>query len=274
MEVADNALSDGIDGNVSAQLRKYAEGEGFVDGFFYMDKEGNLIFPQEMPRAQKKLAEIEPLYLDGDFYMAEECEFFKNDLAEAARLYEDSLKGNLTDAQKTVAINAAARCYFKLARYDDAISKYNRLLEIDQMVLIAKYQIGLCNKLQGKSREATETFLSLYDNLIKCQWRADSEQDAYFRSKARDSITELLKNGNFPALKEQFSSLEKLEETLAKEMAFLAVLKSLIIPKFRSHVEQDASPFNAENSTQRNQTNTSTIRANTSAVRHRNNLSL
>ncbi len=248
MEIADNVISDGIDGDVSAKLRKYAETEGFVNVFFYMDKEGKLIFPQEMPKPDNKLSEIESFYSNGSFYMAEECEFVKGDIQKEAKLYEDKIKDNPTNAQKAVATNAAARCYFKLARYDYAVRKYKRLFEIDRMALIAKYQIGLCNKLQGKNKEATKTFLALYDGLIKCQWRADSEQNAYFKSKAKVAITELLKDENFPVLKEQFNSLKKLEETLAKEMAFLAVLKSSIIPKFQSsHVERAGSPFRSTN---------------------------
>ncbi|MBC8457619.1 MAG: hypothetical protein H8D67_06450, partial [Deltaproteobacteria bacterium] len=116
MEIADNVLSDGIDDNVSEKLRKHAEEEGFVDGFFYME-EDKLVFPPEMPKPEKNSAAIETLHRDDSFYMAEECEFVKGDIAKAAKLYENSLKDNLTDAQKAVAINAAARCYFKLAKY-------------------------------------------------------------------------------------------------------------------------------------------------------------
>jgi len=242
MEIADNALSDAIDGDVSEKLRGYAEREEFVDVFFYMDKESRLVFPQEMLQPEKTIAEIESSYSDSSFCMAEVCEFVKGDIPKAAELYEKNLKDNLTDSQRTAVINAAARCYLKLARYDDAISKYRRLLETGRMVLIAQYQIGLCDKLQGKNRKATETFLSLYNGLIKCQWRVASEQNEYFKSKARNEITEILKDGSFPSLKEQFDSLKKLEETLAKEMAFLTVLKGSIIPKFYA-VGRAASPL-------------------------------
>ena len=239
--IADNAISDGIDGDVSEKLREYAEREGFVDVFFYMDKEGRLIFPQEMPEPEQTIAAIESLDTDGSFYTAEDFEFIKGDIAKAAELYENSLKDNLTDTQEVAATNAVARCYFKLAQYDDAISKYNRLLETGRMVLIAKYQIGLCHKLQGESKEAIETFLSLYDGLIRRQWRADAEQSEYFKSRAKSAVTAILKDGNFSALKEKFDRLKKLEETRSKEMAFLAALKSSLMPKFQSSLNQSAT---------------------------------
>ncbi len=264
MRIADEAQDNGFDDNVSEKLRRYAEAEEFVDIFFYMDGEGKLLFPQEVPKPERNLAEIEPLHLDRSFYAAQESEFVKGDIAEAVRLYENSLRENLTDVQRAAVANAAARCYFRLAKYDDAIAKYKLLLDMDYMTLMARFQIGLCSKLQGKSIEAAEALLSLYEGLIKRQWRVDPEENAYFKSRTRDLISELLSDSRNPSSfaisrspmanasrsrqpspelakdvslhtwEERFDSLGKLEDMLARELDFLAVLKSSIIPDLRS----------------------------------------
>ena len=178
--------------------------EELLKEFFWVDKEGNVIFPiaeplyhlgsKELGKAAQSLPRLEANSL---FQRAEACEFEQKDYAQAINSYQKLMQTAPDKSSRALLMNRIGRCYVKSGQplkavsvYQTITSQYSGELSSDGIPLgiIAYYQIANIYAGKKSKKEEVTAFLDLYSNLLHSKWPLTKSQFHFYLDKAKERI--------------------------------------------------------------------------------------
>jgi len=173
---------------------------------FLIDSNGKFIFPfskkSALPIVQPSFPgignkKIESLYREG-----ERLEFRVRKIGGALKHYVKCLKNDDAAPLKPYIFNAIARCYFKLAKYPQAVSYYQSILELYSRDLPAKKnyslyfqvlrQMAQSDQRLGREDKAMRGYLHLYDALLQYETSHLADRFAFFKNEALEYLNQYI----------------------------------------------------------------------------------
>jgi len=192
---------------------------------FLVDADGEFVFPfsqkSAIPFVQPGFPGITSGELAALYRRAERLEFQERAFQEALKHYVRCLSLTGSEAVKPYIFNAAARCYFKLHKYPQAMRYYSAVIDFCaasrpgvrdfSLYFNGMRQLALCHKNLGNRDQAVETYLEIYDGILQYEISRAPGQFAFFKNEALEYVHQ---NVSSPATTGRFRKLADPEVSL------------------------------------------------------------
>ena len=175
---------------------------------FFINSGGNYLFPvsrkASFPAGMVSSRPVPAGSGENDFIKAENLEFKKRMFVDAIRLYLGYLKRNPgTRSVRPYVYNAVARCYFKLNKYRQALTYYNRILrqypgvlEKDKTLHFPVLrQTARAYTFIDNKRDALRVYLDLYENILDYESPHKSNPFEFFKNEALEYLNRFAPKG-------------------------------------------------------------------------------
>lgn len=228
----------------------------FFSGFYLLDKEGNILYPEGMPKiseSQNTFAKIENYkYFEAAFLYEFQKKDYPAAIAEYQKIVAQLSEQNLEELGQ--ALTAIARCYWKDNKLDKARESYLSLIVLFRdrkdtsslsVTIDAKKQIAEIYRLQNNFFNHYQILLELLEYLILHEFCLPRSQYIYHYRKITESLSLLAQEERISRNdKEIFEkSYEKILEgkkrLLARELE-LKHIRQYVIPELK---KKDISPL-------------------------------
>jgi len=213
-------------------------GSPLVDELFLLDEHLHMVYPPEAappPAADESLLWTEPFPPEARRPGAASAAHLTETL-DALRRYRER---TLSPASRARATQAIAALLFRQRQFPDAIAEYLHLLDTDNvailspsLALMARYQIALALKEQGRVQDALTALLNLFADLVRERIGvADADRVAYFKGRIRADVEDLLGRSEAARLdSRRFTVLLEEERRRAARATFQAYLRRFFLP--------------------------------------------
>ncbi|UCH92089.1 MAG: tetratricopeptide repeat-containing sensor histidine kinase, partial [Candidatus Aminicenantes bacterium] len=201
-----NQIQLNYPGSIQQVLKEILLKNSIVKYPFLIDSRGKFIFPFSkksiIPIVQPSFPgignkKIEFLYREGERF-----EFKERKITEALKHYVKCLEYGDEGPFRPYIFNSIARCYFKLARYPQAVSYYQSILELYSQVLSLKKDFSLYFQVLrqmaqsyqrlGWKERAVEMYLQLYDKILQYETANPADRFAFFKNEALEYLNQYI----------------------------------------------------------------------------------
>jgi signal transduction histidine kinase len=227
--------------------------EDLAADVFFIDIEGNLVFPNSrplynLPRAENPVREVPAENEKNElFKQAESAEFRSGQYTEAISLYR-RLAGEITDRGfRAFILSRIARCYEKAGNHAGAVESYRSVLETGSpdltsegipLAVTAWYQIATISSDGGRSLDAAEALLKLKEGLFGALWPLTKSRFEFYAKKTDELfasiVGELKSTAKGKEILEGWNRLGEWEDDRKAFMRKLGVLSEQIVPQIES----------------------------------------
>jgi len=203
-------------GSVITHTKRIVLDNPIVKNPFFINSGGSYLFPvsrkASFPPGMVSSRPVPAGPGENDFIKAENLEFKKRKFVDAIRLYLRYLKENPANRSvRPYVYNAVARCYFKLNKYRQALTYYNRILrqypgvlETDKSLHFQVLrQTARAYTLMDNKRETFRVYLDLYENILDYESGRSADPFEFFKNEALEYLNRFAPGGETEA--ERFS---------------------------------------------------------------------
>lgn len=212
---------------------------------FLLYKNEEPLFPLFQTGFEKNASIPVPAYnnsLQQQIKNAEDAEYIRNDYPEALSIYNEAFLQSGNKTIKARMLNHIARNLMKSGKFSEAANDYSKIIKDypDErtesglpLELHAKLQKTECQSMLGDKASATDSDLTIFEELLVSKWNLNESQFKTYSSIVIERLTGLLSDtvGKSTGYNSRFELLKKQFQYKIVQWQAISNIKSFIVPE-------------------------------------------